>query len=55
MANSNYTIHDMFNALHNEFGAFQKFEDVPASVLEAENADQGQFIDLPKYIKDVAA
>ena len=55
MANSNYTIQDMFNALHNEFGAFQKFEDVPASVLEAENTDQAQFIDLPKYMKDESA
>ncbi|NNE82726.1 MAG: hypothetical protein HKN28_02025 [Alphaproteobacteria bacterium] len=45
----------MFDLLHNEFGAFQKFEDVTASILEAENADQAQFIDLPKYMKDSAA
>lgn len=55
MANSNYTIQNMFDALHNEFGASQKFEDVPASVLDAENTDQPQSIDLPKFMKDAAA
>ena len=55
MALSNQTIHNLLDALQSEFGAFQQFEDVPASVLEAENADQPQFIDLPNFMKDVAA
>lgn len=40
MAPDTHTIHDMFDALQERFGAFPAFEDVPASVLEAEAADE---------------
>ena len=55
MALSNQTIFNMLAALQNEFGAFQQFEDVPASVLDAEDTDQAQVIDLPKFKKDATA
>jgi hypothetical protein len=38
MAYSSQTIHDMFDALQKRIGSFPKFEDVPASVLDAEKA-----------------
>jgi ribosomal protein S8 len=55
MAHSNQTIHDMFNALQNRFGAFLEFEDVPASVLNAEIASEARFDDLTNIAQEAVA
>jgi hypothetical protein len=55
MAHSNQTIHDMFDALQNRFGAFLEFEDVPASVLNAEIANEARFDNLPKIVQEAVA
>ena len=55
MAHSNLTIHNMFDALQNRFGAFQEFEDVPASVLDAEIADEVRLDDLPIIVQEAVA
>jgi len=45
----------MFDALQSRFGAFQEFEDVPASVLDAEIADETRLDDLPIIVQEAAA
>jgi hypothetical protein len=55
MAHSNQTIHDMFDVLQKRFGAFREFEDVPASVLDAEKASEARFDELAKIMHEAAA
>jgi hypothetical protein len=55
MAHSNQTIHNMFDALQNRFGAFLEFEDVPASVLDAEKANEPRFDDFSNMAQEAAA
>ncbi|MHA1107584.1 MAG: hypothetical protein ACTSQV_00555 [Alphaproteobacteria bacterium] len=60
MTRSDQTIHNMFDALQNNFGAFHEaaggtFEDVPASVLRSEFADEAQFDDLPASVQEAMA
>ena len=55
MVHSNLTIHNMFDALQSRFGAFQEFEDVSASVLDAEIADEARLDDLPIVAQEVVA
>jgi hypothetical protein len=55
MAHYNQTIHDMFNALQNSFCAFLEFEDVPASVLEAEKVNETWFVNISNMDEQVAA
>ena len=55
MVHSNLTIHNMFDALQSRFGAFQEFEDVSASVLDAEIADETRLDDLPVIVQEAVA
>ncbi len=63
MTRSDQTIHNMFDALQDNFGAFHEaalhpggtFEDVPAPVLHSEFADDAQFNDLPASVQEAMA
>ena len=54
MARSDQTIHDMFDALQKQFGAFPMFEDVPTVVLDAEEASEAH-LGIPPTIDQNAA
>jgi hypothetical protein len=45
----------MFDALQKRIGSFPKFEDVPASVLDAEKAAEAGLGELPKIAREAAA
>jgi len=55
MAHSIRTIHDMFDALQQRFGPFPLFQDVSASVLDAEKASEVQLDILPKIARAAVA
>ena len=55
MAHSKQSIHDMFDALQQRFGPFAQFEDVSASVVDAEKANEVQLDILPKIARTAMA
>ncbi len=63
MAHKELTIENLFVALQKEFGPFPDdalqsgglFEDMPATVLEAELAQDARFEDLPGTVREATA
>lgn len=63
MTHSDQTLQDMFDALQDTYGVFQQdgrrscghFDDVPATVLEAEFSDDTRLGDLPETVQAATA